>query len=387
MEEKQLSTFLEKFSRNQHTGQEHEQFINWIKTLSVEEVNDIQNKYEEINKEGYSIASPILVAKIENRLDQFEEDGDQKVIPLWPKILKVAVACLVLVGTVLLFYQKTYLLNDKQQVAQHLIKQGGSKALLKLADGSEIILDSAKLGMLTSQNGTDVIKTEVGQVSFKTTGKQAQNPGTYNFISIPRGGQYIIELPDGSKIWLNSASSLKFPAVFDKNERLVELTGEAYFEVAKDKTRSFKVKTTTQSLEVLGTHFNINAYADEPAVATTLMEGSVKLSALGSGKVQMLKPGQQAKLTGAFKVNNVDTDIAIDWKNGDFRFSNENIEAIMRKVSRWYDVDVIYQGDLTNEGFVGKVPRSKNITEVLNALKLTGLINYKISGKQITITP
>ena len=380
MEENRVSEFLDKFSRNQHSDSEHQQFVDWMRTLSADEISTLLDRYAEMNKDNESVAPLFLINKIENRLNQLEVE-EVKTVSLWPKILKIAVACILLISASLFIYKHTIFTND-QFIAENVIKAGGNRAILKLADGSEIVLDTAKLGMLA----TEVVKTDVGQVSFKGTDEETVDPNAYHFISIPRGGQYSIVLPDGTKVWINASSSLKFPASFAVNERLVELTGEAYFEVSKDKSKPFKVKTPTQLLEVLGTHFNVNAYTDEPSVATTLMEGSVKLSALSNGKTQLLKPGQQAKLTSDFNISTVDTDIAIDWKNGNFKFAEESIATIMRKVSRWYDVDVVYQGEITDEGFVGSVPRSKNIEEVLNALKLTGLINYKISGKQVTIT-
>ncbi len=384
MEEKQLLEFLEKFSRNQHTDQEHETFIKWIRTLPAEALEDTLAKYEALNTGIYAAPPELLAAKIENKLDSLSPHVEKKV-SMWPKLIRLAAACLILASVGLFFYQKSGIKSQNHQITSAIIA-GGNKAILQLADGRKIVLDSAKMGMLTSQSGTDVVKTDEGQISFIASNENQVTSDTYNFISIPRGGQYAVVLPDGTKVWLNSASSLKFPAVFARNERLVEVTGEAYFEVAKDRTKPFRVKTATQSLEVLGTHFNINAYNDEPVVATTLMEGSVKLSALATGKTQLLKPGQQAKFDDDFVVNDIDASIAIDWKNGNFRFAKENIATIMRKIARWYDVDVVYQGKITDEGFVGTVPRANNIEEVLNALKLTGLVNYKIEGKQVTIT-
>ncbi len=385
MEEKQLSEFLGKYSRNQHTEQEHEIFSNWIKNLPAGQLQVILSKYEKISKNNYSAPSALLVNKIESGLDKLTVEKTVKVVSIWPKLVGIAAACLILVSVGLFFYKNSSHMNNNIQMAGKQITAGGNKAILKLADGSEIILDSAKMGRLVSRNGTNVVKTDDGQVSFINS-NQDQPIVSNNVISIPRGGQYVIILSDGTKVWLNAASSLKFPSAFAKTERLVEITGEAYFEVAKDKIRPFIVKTTTQSIEVLGTHFNINAYDDEPAVATTLLEGSVKLLSLANGKTQLLKPGQQARFNNDFKVSAIDTEVAVDWKNGNFRFAKEDIQSIMRKLARWYDVDVLFQGKITDEGFIGTIPRSKNIEVVLNALKLTGLLNYKISGKQVTIT-
>ncbi|XHR96133.1 FecR family protein [Mucilaginibacter sp. UC70_90] len=186
-------------------------------------------------------------------------------------------------------------------------------------------------------------------------------------------------------VWLNAASSLKFPVAFTGKERNVELSGEGYFEVAKNKAMPFRVTVNHSTVEVLGTHFNIMGYADEKSTNTTLLEGSVKI--ISGNKQKLIVPGEQARVNGEIEVAKVNATQAVEWKNGNFNFSHENIETIMRKVARWYNVTVQYQGTITNEGFVGTVPRSENITEVLNALELTGLVHFKIIERRVIVMP
>jgi transmembrane sensor len=394
MKEKELSEFLEKFSGNQHTEQEHDVFLNWIRGLSRAELEKVMDRYQELGIEFNEMTYPQLAQKIEDRLNTLgvDEHTRNRTVKLWPKLKHIAIAGMLILCTAAgLYYfnatQKHHVFVGNK-VLKNRILQGGNEAVLSLADGSEIVLDAAKVGKLAEQGHTAIYKEKDGQVVFDASALSAKSSEiTYNLLSTPRGGQYMLKLPDGSKVWLNSASSLRFPTAFSGKERMVELTGEGYFEVVKDKTKPFRVKTATQSVEVLGTHFNINAYPEEPAVATTLLEGSVKVTRSGTDKIQFLKPGQQARLTTYFTLSEVDPENFVDWKDGCFRFSRENIQSIMRKVSRWYDVDVVYEGIPTKEGFVGTVPRSKEIKEVLNALKLTGVMNYRIEGKQVIITP
>lgn len=263
---------------------------------------------------------------------------------------------------------------------------GGNKATLTLADGSVVDLDKALNGEITKQNGIVIRKTENGQLEYIIQDDPDAVSGT-NTIATPRGGQYQVSLPDGTKVWLNAASSLKYPYPFAKNERLVELQGEAYFEVAKDRQRPFKVRANQQTVEVLGTHFNINAYTDEPMQKTTLLEGAVKVVA-GGNEVR-LKPGEQAKFNAASTElmvdKNIDPDQYIAWKNEVFAFNNEDLKSVMRQISRWYDIDVAYKGKITTEKYFGEIPRSANLAEVFKILELNH-VHVQVSGKTMTIT-
>jgi ferric-dicitrate binding protein FerR (iron transport regulator) len=275
------------------------------------------------------------------------------------------------------------------KVIKNDILPGGNKATLTLADGSVINLDNSKKGTLSNKNNVAVNKVSDGQIAYNST--QLNNTAdvpNYNIISTPRGGQYTIILADGTKVWLNAATTLKFPAVFTGNERRVELNGEAYFEVAKNKAKPFKVLVNNMTVEVLGTHFNVMGYSDDNATQTTLIEGSVKLTN-GNNKA-VLKPGEQGVLgkeQNEFDVQNVNTDDVVAWKNGYFTFKNEDIRVVMKKVSRWYDVDVVYHGELGKKSFGGSVSRFENVSELLKTIELTGAIHFKVEGRRISVMP
>lgn len=265
---------------------------------------------------------------------------------------------------------------------------GDNRAILTLDDGSQINLDDAQNGVLASEDNTDIRKTGSGQLEYSASGKLIETV-KYNTLSTPMGGQYQLSLPDGSRVWLNSGSSIRFPTAFIGKERVVELKGEAYFDITKNKKMPFIVRTNnSMDIKVLGTQFNVMAYDDEKSINTTLVEGSVQI--LKESGTAFLEPGQAAILnkgTGKIKVSEADIDEAVAWKNGYFMFSNENIESIMRKVSRWYNIDVDYQGNLSNKDFVGTISRDKNISELLKMLELTGAIHFKVDGRRVTVMP
>ena len=265
---------------------------------------------------------------------------------------------------------------------------GDNRAVLTLDDGSQINLDDAQNGVLASEDNTDIRKTGSGQLEYSAGDKLIQTV-KYNTLSTPMGGQYQLSLPDGSKVWLNSGSSIRFPTAFIGKERVIELKGEAYFDIKENKKMPFIVRTNnSMDIKVLGTQFNVMAYDDEKSINTTLVEGSVQI--LKESGTAFLEPGQAAILnkgTGKIKVAEADIDEAVAWKNGYFIFSNENIESIMRKVSRWYNIEVDYQGNLSNKDFVGTISRDKNISELLKMLELTGAIHFKVDGRRVTVMP
>jgi ferric-dicitrate binding protein FerR (iron transport regulator) len=302
-----------------------------------------------------------------------------------------AAAILILLTAGIYYYQNSpepVLVKTETPRFKNDILPGNNKAILTLDDGSKINLDDAKTGILASESNIDIKKTGAGQLEY-AAGTQSVKTVKYNILSTPMGGEYQLVLPDGSKVWLNSGSTLRFPTAFIGSERIVELKGEAYFDIAKNPKMPFLVRTNNaMDIKVLGTQFNIMAYDDEKNINTTLIEGSVEVLK-GSGKT-MLKPGQEAILnrgSGNIKVASADLEQAIAWKNGYFIFYNENIESIMRKVSRWYNVDVVYQGNLSNKDFVGTISRNKNISELLKMLELTGAVHFSIDGRRITVMP
>lgn len=305
------------------------------------------------------------------------------------RLKRIAVAASIL----LCFTAGLYYLNRKTETAALLVKKelkdvlpGRNKAILTLADGTVVDLDQAKNGEIASQNGIIIRKAQNGQLEYVIHDNPSAVTGN-NVISTPRGGQYQVSLPDGTKVWLNAATSLKYPYSFKKDERVVELNGEAYFEVAKDKRRPFRVITSNQVVEVLGTHFNINAYTDEPSTKTTLLEGAVRVDN-GRGFLD-LHPGEQSQLdfnsSHLTIARGVDLDQEVAWKNDIFAFDNADLKTVMRQISRWYDVDVVYKGNITTEKYFGDIPRNSNLSEVFKILQLNH-IDVKISGKTMTIT-
>jgi len=265
---------------------------------------------------------------------------------------------------------------------------GKNKAVLILADGRKIDLTEAKSGALAVQGETQVIKTAADELVYDENNDDSDNtPAAINTLLVPQGGQYTLTLPDGSKVWMNAASTLQFPARFTGNKREVILTGEAYFEVAKNTKMPFSVKLNKMQVEVLGTHFNIMAYADEPVIRTTLLEGSVKLT--NSNGQQMLKPGQDGILgnTNHFKVKAANIEQAMAWKNGQFIFDDEDMPAISRKLSRWYGVTVTDQRQQKGLTYTGAISKYKYVSEVLKMLEMTGTMHFKIENDKVTIKP
>ncbi len=273
------------------------------------------------------------------------------------------------------------------------IPPGGNKAILQLADGTTIILDSAANGKLADQGATSIVKTNDGEITYNSGTSSVA--ALYNSITTPVGGQYQVTLPDGSKVWLNAMSSLRFPAAFNGKERRVELTGEAYFEVAKNAAQPFRVaigNATTAAnyceVEVLGTHFNIKAYNDEALLKTSLLEGKIRLTLPAKNISQIMDPGQQTQVnsTGALlMVKNADLDEVVAWHNGLFRFKEVSIEEIMLQANRWYGVDVVYEGKI-DEHFVSTIPRQSTLQEFFRILEKTGRVHFKMDGKKVTVT-
>lgn len=264
---------------------------------------------------------------------------------------------------------------------------GGNKAILKLSDGTSVVLDDADTGTIAMQGNSKVLKLNNGELAYDKTGERITVP-VYNVISTPRGGQYSVQLPDGSKVWLNAESSLYFPTSFAGKERNVVLTGEAYFEIAHNKNMPFKVQVNDMKVEVLGTHFNIMSYDNEETTHTTLLEGSVKVSVNGNeNAAYKLIPGQQAtrkKGNTILRIHDADVESVMAWKNGLFQFNGDDIQTVMRQIERWYDVDVHYAGKIPDGHFSGTVGRDNNLLKVLRIFE-EGDLRFKIEGKKLTV--
>jgi ferric-dicitrate binding protein FerR (iron transport regulator) len=267
------------------------------------------------------------------------------------------------------------------------VAPGGNRAILTLADGTQIPLDSAGAGQLAQQGNTSIIKLDSGRLAYRAaTGATATV--LYNTISTPRGGQFRITLPDGTQVWLNASSSLRYPTAFTGQERRVELTGEAYFEVAKNAGMPFRIGSKEMEVEVLGTHFNIMAYDDEEVLKTTLLEGAVKVTRRGISR--QLQPGQQARVHRSGEAMEVlpdaNTEEAVAWKNGFIQFDGQDINAAMRMLARWYNVEVDYRGTVPAH-FRGIIPRSVPLSQVLKMMELTGEVHFSIEGNRIIVSP
>lgn len=262
---------------------------------------------------------------------------------------------------------------------------GSDKAVLTLADGTVIPLDSANNGTLAQQGSTQIMNRN-GALSYNAGGQTGEV--MYNTVATPHGGQYQLTLADGSRVWLNAASSIRFPTAFRGNERLVEITGEVYFEVAQQPEQPFRVKVNDVQVNVLGTSFNIMAYQDEQAIKTTLVDGAVQLKHGNSSSV--LKPGLQATLSAKddhFVIAAADMEETLAWKEGKFRFRNTNIRTIMRQLSRWYDIDVHYQGDVSDIDLTGIISRREEAGKLLKALEATQRVQFEVNGNKVTVKP
>jgi transmembrane sensor len=371
-------------------------------TATNEEIEFLENYYnafelkEDLITDENEADYRDIKQSIKNKIDQrITHQDTSKTINMRSWWLKYAAAAVILLSSSIGLYFIVKPINKKNQQnnAAQLILPGGNKAMLTLSNGTRIMLDDARNGKIANQSNVSITKTNGNQIVYAVAsgsnkaGDQQKAYQLQNTISTPNGGQYALVLPDGTKVLLNAASSLTYPASFHGKERLVQLDGEAYFEVAKNKAMPFKVKSGTQTVEVLGTHFNINAYQDEASIKTTLLEGSVKIS---SGiNSTLIIPGQQAAVStkgaaGILKYA-VDVDKETAWKNGLFEFQNDDLKSIMRQVARWYDVKVVYADNLPNEKFIGEISRTSNLSDVFKILELNN-VHFEVEGKTVTVS-
>ena len=318
---------------------------------------------------------------------------ETKVIRLWPR-LAVAASIVLLLGTGIFYFTK-----PKQQIIQVVekpqeIAPGGNRGILTLSNGKQIVLSAISAKDTIAKEGKNeevTIKMNANGVITYVINPNADAPkgdaNSFNTLSTPTGGQYNIVLADGTKVFLNAVSSIKYPTQFNGNQRMVELEGEAYFEVAKNKNKPFIVKSSNQAIEVLGTHFNVHAYNNESVVKTTLLEGSVAVTY--KNQKAILKPGQQSNVSNnsnKIAIREVDTEAAIAWKNGRFKFDNADLKTVMKQLERWYGINVEYRGDVSDVRFNGGTFRNKNLSEVLKVLELSN-IKFKVEGKTIIVYP
>ena len=306
------------------------------------------------------------------------------------RVVWLAAASVILIaGTFFIYQFTTYNKPVNQPIATFdstMLQPGGDRAILTLSDGSVIDLATVKNGTIQDGDGSHVSKPVDGELVYDQD-SLAFTRSYLHTLSTPVGGQYQVRLPDGTKVWLNAASTLKYPAQFNSNERRVELNGEAFFEVAKNEKQPFRVMLNDSALiTVLGTHFNVMSYQNENAKEITLVEGRVSVKK--DNRTEELNPGMQAQITGKniSTINGVDTEEVTGWKKGLFVFHDASIESIMRQVERWYDAKVVYQGEIKQQ-FNATIPRNEPLSKLLHLLDLNGYVKFKIENKTIYVSP
>jgi len=391
---KNIIVLIEKYFAGTITPEEKFRLDEWYHSFNDSEIELTENGNE--TEQG-------LADRIKSRVLETIDEEYAPVISRPRRTWQLSAAAAFIL--ILLFFGTWFIISSKSQKKEiaksapantklkNDIAPGGSKAVLTLANGSTILLDSASNGILSQQGNIKVQKLTNGLVAYNNNGKLVtpNDAAFYNTISTPRGGQYQVTLADGTKVWLNAASSIRFPVVFTGNFRKVIITGEAYFEVAKNKNMPFKVEVNSSEIEVLGTHFNVNAYDDEVSIKTTLLEGKVKITVpgvAGNQAPKFLNPGQQADINKEGKVNvvdNADTEEAVAWMHGYFQFKSADLQSILRQIARWYDVDVEYK-EKVDLHFTGQLTRNENVSQVFEKLALTGVVRFKIDGKKIIVS-
>ncbi len=384
MSNDRLKYLLERYIKDASTPEETKELFKWVRNLSNDSLLKQRVKELWLDREGTQQPETdwgIIYSRILNAPVSTEKR-------VW---LRVAAAIVVILGLCTFFllsgHNDQIAVMDEGQLIKEELIPGGDKAILTLANGEQIVLENSEDGTLTEQGNTKIIKLDQGQLSYQGLDSES-GVLMYNTISTPRGGQYQIVLSDGSKVWLNASSSLRFPVAFANSNRDVTLIGEGYFEIIEKKTSPFVVKVNGIEIHVLGTHFNINGYTDEGSTKTTLLEGAVKVYDGRTNKV--IHPGEQAEFRkNSILIHEVDVDAVIAWKNGRFIFKGEDIHSVMRQLSRWYDADVSFEENVTREQFVGVINRSRydSIVEILEMLEKTGTVSFSIQGNNIKVKP
>jgi ferric-dicitrate binding protein FerR (iron transport regulator) len=364
----------------------------WLNgSISAEEAAEYARWYNE--EQDAMIEVPLFIAaSTENHRNKILHAIDAKrvkTIPVKKRVYRYAAAAIIIM---VLLSAGIYMSHSSGDAAlpaplvrnpafKNDVLPGSNKAVLVLSNGKTIVLDSARQGMLAEQ-GSATISNVSGGLTYASAG--SGNALLFNTLKTGRGEQYPVTLSDGSRVWLNAASSLRYPVAFGGNERKVELSGEAYFEVTKDVARPFRVVANNTLTEVLGTHFNINAYPDERYTKTTLLEGAVKLN-----NTMLLKPGQESvteKNGTSTLITDADLEQAVAWKNGLFQFKSSDIGTVLRQIEKWYDIKIEFEGNKTTDKFTGKIDRRHTLTELLTILEYSK-VHFKLEGKKLTVLP
>lgn len=396
---RRLKELLERYTTNAFNTSELEELLNYFN--SSDGLNELDEEVQELFEqfqvdEKIDVDSEKLFQNLIANPDFYEKHRRTKV---WKWVISTAAVVVLAIGAFL--YSSQLKTEDSSAGSQIVLKQikGSSNteqkyAVLKLADGREINLDDSDAGLLVSDVNFQIMLkgTQLQYITDEEVNKSGKI--AMNSISIPKGKQYQVCLPDGSKIWLNAMTTITYPVQFASGSREVLIEGEAYFEVKHAENWPFIVQANDQMVEVLGTHFNISAYDDDEETKTSLVEGSVRVSlpnSLNTSDINttVLTPGHQsviAKNGKSIKVEEVDTEEVVSWRNNLFVFSNEPIRDVMRKVSRWYDVQIVVDDAVGRERIGGTIPRFENIEEVMGALKATSLLDYRMKGGKVIIT-
>jgi transmembrane sensor len=378
-----VAIFLKKYASNEHTPLQHEAFIAWTKTAAIEEIEDaiaLYLQYENQDKD-FEYPSPSFINGLESRLDKLDKKPALSGTRIWYSIA----AAVAMMALCVFFYTQPKVTQSQVSMVNGVdLQPGKHQAILTLANGSQIALEGLQKGRFASEAGVTLEKSEDGQISYKLKNKVTSVKEKllyYNTITTPKGGLYQVILPDGTKVWLNAASSLKYPVQFAAQERRVTLTGEAYFEVSKRKAQPFIVSTDQQTVKVLGTHFNINSYPDHRQTSTTLLEGRVSVSALARPLSQkILEPGQQAQLKGTeITLAEVNIEAVMAWKRNLFSFNEADLKTIMMEFSRWYDVPVYFEGTMPEQRFTGEISKNIKASEFLEILS-SFKVKFRIEG-------
>jgi transmembrane sensor len=370
MDNQKERVLLEKYKLGQATELERAMVEDWI----------AHGVFPEYEISDFDLEAQL--SKLDKQLPLFE-----KQTKLWPRLAGAAAIFLMLGAGILYYIGKADNKLPKNEAYANDVTPGSVGATLTLANGQKIKLTDALNGELAKEEGVVITKSANGKLVYSAKDIVTE-ANRMNTLSTARGETYQLQLPDGSKVWLNAASSLTYSASLNKEGiRQVVLQGEAYFEIARDKKRPFIVKTAKQKVEVLGTHFNVNSYSDEAFTATTLLEGSVRINTIADAVAnKVIRPGEQAVLAAnGLRISEVDIEEAVAWKNGKFIFQQETIGTVMRKIARWYDVEVVYEADLKDKTFSGSMSRFENVSQVLRKIEMTDLVHFKVEGRRIVV--
>lgn len=375
-EREYLAALIQKYQEGTVTEKEKEILTRWLIQLDADDFDLTENELQ--------IKQQLSLAALRDKLQPSVQTPKVLRLSLW---IKAVAAMLVIAGGLYLYTKPQHKPAKTNTLVKNDLPPGTNKAVLTLSNGSKINLNAAGNGVLAKQGNISVEKYDKGKVTYTANNNNAVVKPVFNTITTPKGGQYQVVLPDGTKAWLNAASYITFPTVFEAGKRDVEIGGEVYFEVAKNKEKPFSVTCAGQKLTVLGTHFNVNAYTEEAVTKTTLLEGSVKISN-GADNV-VLKPGQQSLITAGSEnkiqvSSSVDLDEVVAWKNGFFQFNRADIRTIMNQISRWYNVDIEVSGKLPDGHYRGNISRNVNLSKVLKVMELSG-IHFTIERRKIIV--